>query len=76
MRGPRYPVDYPDRHIDAQADMVEEFVEFVEKAEEAGWPTEWVLAAIADLVENHTILLRVQQQDEDRIRDAARRKAH
>jgi len=55
ITSPRQHVTGPDRHLDCQEALEDEFVALIDRAEVAGWTRPEILAALIDLCANRAL---------------------
>lgn len=76
MKGPRHLGNYPDRDLDCQFDLEDEFVKLTDIGEQAGWVRVEVLHALFELARNHLIGSQALGEEDQHIMERMRELEH
>ncbi|MBK3745824.1 hypothetical protein G3A39_42460 [Paraburkholderia aspalathi] len=76
MKSPRHLGNYPDRDLDCQFYLEDEFVRLTDLGESAGWVRVEVLNALFELARNHLISSQALNEDDQRIMERMREIEH
>ncbi len=62
IAGPRHPKSHPDRDLQCQEAITDEFQFLIERIEAAGWSPEEASSALIELAENHYLSINAEAE--------------